>query len=236
MAVRTVDYFKDKFVEGYILTEEDIHDWLDSFRHVSAPVSLSDTEGLDVILSEYRRNDENVDVEEVEGLDEKISDRLADYLNTSSSIPVEQVEGLSDALAAKATLGQVEELIESIDFGEDGEDGEDGVSITSVAITEGHLIVTLSNDTEIDAGALPNGDFGRIVSRYQGQFSGTQNGSNTIFTMPENFVPGTVKVFKDGIRLSGGGGLDYEEEGTNKVVLTEPPTSENMLIFEYIRA
>lgn len=117
-----------------------------------------------------------------------------------------------------------------------GNPGANGVSIEEVSITEGHLIVKLSNGTEIDAGVFPATDFGRVVSRYQGQFTGVQNGVNTVFIMPDHFVPGTVKVFRDGVRLSAGGGHDYVEGGINTVILTEPPATENMLIFEYIRA
>jgi len=41
--------------------------------------------------------------------------------------------------------------------GQDGEDGEDGAGIVNVYIDErGHLIVVLSNDTRIDAGAVAN--------------------------------------------------------------------------------
>ena len=50
--------------------------------------------------------------------------------------------------------------------GEPGEPGEDGVSITNVSInSSNHLITTLSDNTTIDAGALPSGGSG-VDSEY----------------------------------------------------------------------
>ena len=44
--------------------------------------------------------------------------------------------------------------------GQDGADGQDGISVVSVEIKDGHLMVHLSNNTVVDAGELPVGEGG----------------------------------------------------------------------------
>ena len=49
--------------------------------------------------------------------------------------------------------GSLEELV-AMFKGEKGDPGEDGVSIASAAIVEGHLILTLTDETQVDCGAI----------------------------------------------------------------------------------
>jgi len=240
--IRDLSYFKDKFIAGYEITEDDLQDWLDSFRHVSAAVPLGETTGLEGILENYRLKEVGITPEEIEGLMDMINALLADYIATGTPIAQEQVTGLTEALEDKASVDYVNAYVDGAAVigpqGEPGGPGEAGVSITEVSVNEdGNLIVLLSDGTNIDAGALPGIDANRFVSLYQGQFTGVQNGANTSFRMRDNYVPGTVKVFRDGARLSGGGGLDYEEmEDARYVQFTVPPTPDELLIFEYIKA
>ena len=58
-------------------------------------------------------------------------------------------QGIQGALGAKGTKGT------------DGADGDDGISITTASIDfDNHLVITLSDGTEIDAGALQGGSGG----------------------------------------------------------------------------
>lgn len=98
MAVKSLQYFKDKFKTGYKITEEDYADWLDSFRHAAMPINLADTAGLNDILSAYRKVADQVPAAEISGLSQFIANLLNNYLTTNSSIPISQVDGLEAAL------------------------------------------------------------------------------------------------------------------------------------------
>lgn len=50
MAVRPIAYLKNKFLTGLKPLQEDFHDWLDSFWHVSAPIPTSAISGLPAML------------------------------------------------------------------------------------------------------------------------------------------------------------------------------------------
>jgi len=94
--IRDLAYFKDKFITGYEITEDDIQDWLDSFRHVNVPVPLGDTTGLDAILANYRLKSVTIALNEIDGLGDYLGNILADYITTGSPIAMSQVTGLID--------------------------------------------------------------------------------------------------------------------------------------------
>jgi hypothetical protein len=94
-----------------VITEQDWEDIVDSFRHVSVGVPLSDTTGLSQILANYRLLANDIPVSEIDGLAAFIANLLANYITTGTAIPQSQVTGLITDLAGKATLVQVADLI-----------------------------------------------------------------------------------------------------------------------------
>lgn len=61
---------------------------------------------------------------------------------------------------------------------------------------------------------------------------GTINGSNQAFTTVGNFATGSLKVFKNGIRLKGGG-ADYTE-GTSAFTMVTAPATGTVLLVDYM--
>lgn len=63
--------------------------------------------------------------------------------------------------------------------GTDGTDGQDGVSVTNVQVTNtNHLIVTLSNNTTIDAGVIQVSGGGGGTQLYRHEIDGTNSGGS----------------------------------------------------------
>lgn len=86
--------------------------------------------------------------------------------------------------------------------------------------------------------------FGNIVIdpgykvAYDGDISGLRNGVNNIFTINIPYVPGSLKVYIEGILLSKGNSYDYIEHdagtGGNGAVINRVITPDKKLIFEFI--
>lgn len=113
MAAKSVQYFKDLFKTGYVITQQDYADWLDSFRSSLIGVPLSDTTGLDNILSAYRKTADKVPVADIDGLTAFVNNLTANFLTTSSMIEQAQIVGLVDALSEFVTAQEVLDLIAS---------------------------------------------------------------------------------------------------------------------------
>ncbi|MFH0760709.1 MAG: hypothetical protein V2A67_04335 [Bacteroidota bacterium] len=61
--------------------------------------------------------------------------------------------------------------------------------------------------------------------------SGLLNGENTIFSSSEPYVPGTTRVFLNGIRQFRG--EDYQELGEGYIEFSEPPFTGDLIIMDY---
>ena len=70
---------------------------------------------------------------------------------------------------------------------------------------------------------------------YDSAITGLKNSSNTVFTTTENFIPGTTRVYLNGLRLTNNGSNDYTETGTNQITFTSPPDAGDLMIIEYIK-
>lgn len=76
----------------------------------------------------------------------------------------------------------------------------------------------------------------QFQSDYDYNITGNRNGSNKTFTLSNNFVPGTTKVYLNGIRYTPGGSYDYTENGTNQIVFTNAPDPGDLIVVDYIKS
>lgn len=65
--------------------------------------------------------------------------------------------------------------------------------------------------------------------------SGTVNSSNTVFDTANNYIAGTIQVYRDG-QLMKGGGDDYTETDSNTITFTTAPTTGSVLLVHYQQA
>ncbi|MBS1740742.1 MAG: hypothetical protein JST88_09395 [Bacteroidetes bacterium] len=231
--VRDISYFKARFVTGYVITEADIVDWLDSFRPVTVPVVLSDASGLDAILTNYRPKADKVAVSDVDGLLEQVNGMLAGYITTGTPMPMGNVDGLTAALGEKASLAQVQTYVDSLGL----QPGTQGASITNVLINENkHLIVTLSNGDVMDAGLLPSAAVQEQHTAYNWQLTGLRDGVNKTFRLGEGqaaWKVGSLRVYRSGQRQTPNGTDYVETEDRKGVTFVSPVLVEENLTFDY---
>lgn len=245
MAVKNRAHFKDIFKSGYKIKEEDYVDWLDSFRHKEDPIQLSDAEGLEAFLEPYRRNDETIPVAEVDGIGDLISSYLQEYLTSSSTVEQSQVKGLEDALSNILSVVEIENIVDSKltnavvpEIGGNGNwviNGED-TGISAVG-KDGDSPRIGSNDNwwlgDVDMGV-------RAVWRtridYNEDVRGVRTGqAGVVLQSSRAFLPETLAVYIDGLRMSKGNASDYTIDDDNISILMNRPVSvENKIILEYI--
>lgn len=245
MAKRSISYFKDKFKTGYKITQEDYEDWLDSFRHKDDSIHLSDAEGLSAFLEPFRRKDEMIAVEDVIGITSLVSEMLQYYLTDSSVIPQSQVEGLIDALSNILSVIEIENIVDSKltnavvpEIGDNGNweiNGEDtGISAVGRDGDSPHIG---SNDNwwlgDVDMGV-------RAVWRtridYNEDVGGVRTGQpGVVLQSSKKFLPETLAVYVDGLRMSKGKASDYTIYDDNiSILMNRPVTIDNKIILEYI--
>lgn len=70
---------------------------------------------------------------------------------------------------------------------------------------------------------------------YDYNIIGNKDSVNTIFTTSNNFIAGTTKVYRNGLRMTRGVGYDYTETGTNQITFLQAPDSGDLLIIDYIK-
>jgi hypothetical protein len=75
-----------------------------------------------------------------------------------------------------------------------------------------------------------------LTTDYDYSITGLRNSSNKIFTLSQNFVSGTTRVFVNGIRYTLGGSYDYTETGTNQITFTNAPDSGDLIVVDYVKA
>ena len=65
---------------------------------------------------------------------------------------------------------------------------------------------------------------------------GTINGSNAAFTTANNYVTGTLAVYRDGIRLQQGATEDFTEDGANDFTMATAPETGSILLVDYTQS
>lgn len=244
MAIQTVDYFKGKFVTGYVLTAADIADWLDSFRSMLVSVPLGDTTGLDDTLSAYRKVADKIATTDIDGLADFVNALLTNVLTTASSISQSQISGLPDALASFATNESVQSLVNSAlhtvtpSVGENGNWWVNGADTGVKATGADGAAPSIGTNSNWFVGTTDTGvraNYTRQID-YNADIAGTRNGvAGNVFTASRAFVPTSLSVYFDGARLTAGNGADYVINSDNTgIILARAVTDKNMLIFDYL--
>lgn len=246
MAAKSVQYFKDKFKTGYVITEQDYADWLDSFRSSLIGVPLSDTTGLDGILAAYRKLSVKVPVADIDGLTAFVNSLTANFLTTSSQIAQTQITGLVDALSNCTTVAEVQQMISDAltsvtpSIGVNGNWWVNG-SDTGVkaAGTDGQNGVTpeigANGNWWIDGVDTGIPTAGNTKTAYNSEITGVRGEAGSVFTLPEPFYQNTLKLYLDGGRLTPGGGKDYTEINETQFRLERVTTAENsVLVADYV--
>lgn len=62
---------------------------------------------------------------------------------------------------------------------------------------------------------------------------GDVDGLNTTYTTTFNYVPGTLRLYLNGLRQRVGGGNDFTESGSNQITMNNPPLPGDVLIADY---
>lgn len=75
-----------------------------------------------------------------------------------------------------------------------------------------------------------------LVTDYDPSITGTRNSVNKVFTLTQNFVAGSTRVFVNGIRYTRGASYDYVETGTNQITFTNAPDSGDLIVVDYVKA
>jgi len=64
---------------------------------------------------------------------------------------------------------------------------------------------------------------------------GSRDNSNTIFTLPEEYIAGTTRVYLNGLRLQNGNGYDYTETSSTQISFNYPIVSTDLIVIDYIK-
>ena len=107
--------------------------------------------------------------------------------------------------------------------GKDGSEGRTGASVPSAKIDiDGHLVLTLSDGTEIDAGELPKEEAERVINYMSGGGAPNPN----IHDLPWHILEGEKKQIGDREQVAIHDVFDLEGdlvlEGSAQLVLTDP--------------
>lgn len=71
---------------------------------------------------------------------------------------------------------------------------------------------------------------------YDATISGSRNSSNKIFTLSDNFVSNSLRVYVNGIRYSPGAGNDYIETPPNQLTFNIAPDLGDLIVVDYIKS
>jgi microcystin-dependent protein len=63
--------------------------------------------------------------------------------------------------------------------------------------------------------------------------SGSINGSNAVFTSSSSFASGSLRVYKNGVRMEEGSGNDFTVTGVNQFTMTSAPATGTKLLIDY---
>ena len=76
----------------------------------------------------------------------------------------------------------------------------------------------------------------QFQSDYDQSITGVRNGTNKMFAVSSAFLPGSTRVFVNGLRYSRGAEYDYVESGNNQIIFTNAPDNGDIIIVEYIKS
>ena len=75
-----------------------------------------------------------------------------------------------------------------------------------------------------------------LATDYDPSITGSRNSVNKIFTLSQNFVAGSTRVFVNGIRYTRGSSYDYVESASNQITFTNAPDSGDLIVVDYVKA
>lgn len=247
MAKKDITYFKDKFKTGYKITESDWEDILDSFRHKDELMSLSDVEGINTYLSDYRHQSVLIDAGDLDqaSVIALFAELLADYYAKTDAIPIASVTNLQQLLSEKLNTAAVENIVDQKLVGVGvPEISDEGYWIVNGEVTgvkafgQDADMPNIKQDGYWYIGNETTGVRAVIIKHidYNSAISGTRNPApGSVLEASREFITGSLAVYLDGLRLSEGKVADYTVDDDDKSVLFNRPLSiESKIIFEYI--
>lgn len=113
-----------------------------------------------------------------------------------------------------------------------------GVTIDSVLLKDGKVTVTGDPTTDLMVATKQYVDDNSIDSNNIVENEvpgGTVNGSNAAFTTASNYVAGSLKVYKNGVRMKAGG-ADFTEGGNDDFTMVTAPATGTVLLVDYMVA
>jgi len=73
-----------------------------------------------------------------------------------------------------------------------------------------------------------------VLFHYSEALTGTQNGSNEVFTTTDNYISGTTVLWRNGLREVLGVG--YTESGAGQITFTTAPLTTDVIRIDYVAA
>lgn len=74
-----------------------------------------------------------------------------------------------------------------------------------------------------------------VITDYDYDITGNRNSVNKVFTLRNNYISGTTRVFINGVRLTPGSQYDYVETAPNQITFTNAPDNGDLITVDYIR-
>lgn len=110
-------------------------------------------------------------------------------------------------------------------------------NVTNAATDTDKFLVIDSGVVKYRTGAQLMADIqGQLQSDYDFSITGSRNSSNKLFTLSSAFVPGTTRVFVNGIRYTPGLNYDYTEAENNQILFTNAPDPGDLITVDYIKS
>lgn len=75
-----------------------------------------------------------------------------------------------------------------------------------------------------------------IKSDYDFNITGSRNSLNKLYTLSDTYIPGTTRVFVNGIRYTPGINYDYTEISPNQILFTNAPDDGDLITVDYIKS
>jgi hypothetical protein len=96
----------------------------------------------------------------------------------------------------------------------------------------------------IDGGVVKHRTGAQLLSDIQSQFqsdydfniAGNRDSLNKTFTLSALYVPGTTRVFVNGIRYTPGANYDYTEANGNQIIFAIAPDLGDLITVDYIKS
>ena len=118
------------------------------------------------------------------------------------------------------------------DVTDEGSVTTNSIEASSFVKTGGTSAQFLKADGSIDSTAYLSGS---VTVDYNDDIVGLRDGVNNTFSTSQLYVPGTIRVFLNGLRQSRGSDYDYQESlSADAIIFTFPILSTDVLLFEYV--